>query len=95
MAAVYEGDYSLITSITVSAVVVLGHISLKIFDLIFVMTGGGPAMATDVPGVYMFMATFRQDLFNRGAAIGIIMLLLVAVVIVPYLIYSTKTEVEQ
>ena len=59
----------LLHPITVSAVVVLGHISLKIFDLIFVMTGGGPAMATDVPGVYMFMATFRQDLFNRGATI--------------------------
>lgn len=85
----------LLHPITVSAVVVLGHISLKIFDLIFVMTGGGPAMATDVPGVYMFMATFRQDLFNRGAAIGTIMLLMVAVVIVPYLIYSMRTEVER
>ncbi len=85
----------LLHPVTVSAVVVLGHISLKIFDLIFVMTGGGPAMATDVPGVYMFMATFRQDLFNRGAAIGIIMLLMVAVIIVPYLMVSLRTEVER
>lgn len=81
--------------ITVSAVVVLGHISLKIFDLIFVMTGGGPAMSTDVPGVYMFTATFRQDLYNRGAAIAMIMLLMVALVIVPYLWYSTRQEVER
>ena len=51
-------------------------------------------MAT-MPGVYMFMATFRQDLFNRGVAIGTIMLLMVAVVIVPYLIYSMRTEVER
>mgnify|MGYP000980892308 FL=1 len=85
----------LLHPITVSAVVVLGHISLKIFDLIFVMTGGGPAMATDVPGVYMFTATFRQDLFNRGAAIGTIMLLMVAIVIVPYLAYSMRAEVER
>lgn len=85
----------LLHPITVSAVVVLGHISLKIFDLIFVMTGGGPALATDVPGVYMFTATFRQDLFNRGAAIGTIMLLMVAIVIVPYLAYSMRAEVER
>ena len=52
-------------------------------------------MATDVPGVYMFTATFRQDLFNRGAAIGTIMLLMVAIVIVPYLAYSMRAEVER
>lgn len=78
--------------ITVGAVVVLGHISLKIFDLIFVMTQGGPARATDVPGIYMFEVSFRGDFFARGAAIGIVMLIMVALLIIPYLIYARRLD---
>ncbi len=78
--------------ITVGAVVVLGHISLKIFDLIFVMTQGGPARATDMPAIYMFEVSFRGDFFARGAAIGIVMLILVALLIVPYLVYARRMD---
>ena len=78
--------------VTVGAVVILGHISLKIFDLIFVMTLGGPARATDVPGILMFETTFRDGFFARGAAIGMVMLVMVAVLIVPYLIYARRMD---
>lgn len=84
----------LLAPITLSAVIVLGHISLKIFDLVFAMTGSGPAFSTDVPGIFMFETTFRGNRFAEGAAIAILMLLMVAVVIVPYLIYSTRAETE-
>ncbi len=82
----------LLTPITLSAVIVLGHISLKIFDLVFAMTGSGPAFSTDVPGIFMFETTFRGNRFAEGAAISVVMLAMIAVVIVPYLIYSTRTE---
>jgi glucose/mannose transport system permease protein len=78
--------------VTVGAIVILGHISLKIFDLVYVMTQGGPARATDVPGIFMFETTFRGDFYARGAAIGIVMLLLVAMLIVPYLVYSRRMD---
>ncbi len=84
----------LLHPITLSAAIVLGHISLKIFDLVFAMTGSGPAFSTDVPGIFMFETTFRGNRFAEGAAISIIMLVMVAVVIIPYLIYSTRTEAE-
>ena len=80
--------------VTVGAVVILGHISLKIFDLVYVMTQGGPARATDMPGIFMFETTFRGDFFARGAAIGIVMLLMVALLIVPYLVYSKRMDVQ-
>jgi len=80
--------------ITLSALIVLGHISLKIFDLIYTMTGKGPAFATDVPGIFMFETTFQGNHYAQGAAISIVMLLMVALVIIPYLIYSLKREVE-
>ncbi len=80
--------------ITLSALIVLGHISLKIFDLIYTMTGKGPAFATDVPGIFMFETTFQGNHYAQGAAISIVMLLMVALVIVPYLGYSLRREVE-
>lgn len=85
----------LMRPITLSAVIILGHISLKIFDLVFVMTFGGPGYSTDMPGLNMFITTFRQDLFARGAAIATVLLLMVALLIVPYLIWNLRGETER
>ncbi|MBM7690831.1 glucose/mannose transport system permease protein [Peribacillus deserti] len=82
----------LLKPITVSVIIIMAHISLKIFDLIYAMTGPGANFVTDVPGVYMFEATFRGNYYANGAAIAIIMLLSVAIFIVPYLISSRKGE---
>lgn len=87
--------FPLLQPITLSAVIVLGHISLKIFDLISSMTGPGAGFSTDVPAYYMFDTVFRGNQFGRGAAIAVILLVLVSVLVVPYLIYSARTEVQQ
>ena len=84
----------MLAPITLSALIILGHISLKIFDLIYTMTGKGSGFVTDVPGIFMFETTFQGNHYAQGAAISIIMLLMVAVVIVPYLILSLRREVE-
>ncbi|MDE3091614.1 MAG: sugar ABC transporter permease [Chloroflexota bacterium] len=80
--------------ITLGAVIILGHMSLKIFDLVVSMTGSGPGFSSDVPAFYMFDTTFRGNNFAQGAGIAVILLVMVAVLIVPYLIYSTRTEAE-
>jgi|DewCreStandDraft_5_1066085.scaffolds.fasta_scaffold12309_2 glucose/mannose transport system permease protein len=79
---------------TISAAIVLGHISLKIFDLVFIMTGSGPAQATDMPAIFMYETTFRDNRFAQGAAIAIVMLILVSLVIVPYLISTLRGKLE-
>jgi len=79
--------------ITLSAMIVLGHISLKIFDLIYVIAGPDNA-TTDVPGILMFMTSFRGNQFAKGAAIAMVMLLMVAVIIVPYLVSTLRSEQE-
>jgi glucose/mannose transport system permease protein len=84
----------LLRPITLSAVIVLGHISLKIFDLVVSMTGPGPAFATDVPAFFMWDTTFRGNNFAQGAAIATILLLSVALLIVPYLVHTFRTEVK-
>jgi glucose/mannose transport system permease protein len=83
----------ILSPITLSAMIILGHISLKIFDLIFVMSGPDNA-TTDVPGILMFVTSFRGNQFAKGAAIAMVMFFLVAVVVVPYLITSLRSEVE-
>jgi len=86
----------IINPVMLSALIILGHISLKIFDLIYVMTGGSQTLGfvTDVPSIYMFQLAFRDDLFARSAAISVIMLVFVAIVIVPYLISNLRSENE-
>ncbi len=84
----------LLQPVTLSAVIVLGHISLKIYDLVVAMTGPGPGFSTDVPAYFMWETTFEANRFYQGASIAIVLLLMVAVLIVPYLIYSTRTEAE-
>lgn len=78
--------------ITMSVIIIMAHISLEIFHLIYALTGSGANFVTNVPGLYMFETTFRGSYYANGAAIAIIMLLLVAVLIVPYLWNSKKDE---
>jgi len=71
--------------LNVSAIVLLGYESLKMFDLVFVLTRGGPALSSDLPSIFMFDTTFRSQAFAQGAAVATIMFIVSAVVIVPYL----------
>lgn len=80
----------LINPVTLSALIILGHISLKVFDLILAIAG--KQLQLDVPAVYMWQITFDGYFFGRGAAIGILLLISVAVLVIPYLRWSLKTE---
>lgn len=82
----------LLQPVTLSAVVILGHISLKVFDLI--LSVAGKQVQLDVPAIYMWQTTFDGNFYGRGAAIAMFILVTVAIVIVPYLVYSVRTEAE-
>lgn len=82
----------LLRPITLSAMIILGHISLKVFDLI--VSIAGKQIPLDVPAIYMWQTTFDGYFFGRGAAIGILLLISVAVLIIPYLSYTLRTEAE-
>jgi glucose/mannose transport system permease protein len=78
--------------VTLSAVIILGHMSLKIFDLIVAL--GRKDQRLDVPGIYMWTTTFDGTNYAQGAAIGILMLISVAILVVPYLVTSMRAEAE-
>lgn len=85
----------LLRPITLGAIIILGHISLKIFDLVVAKTGSGAGFSCDVPALFMYDTTFRGNHFAQGASIAIILLLMVGVLIIPYLRYSLKSEVKR
>src|SRR4029453_14584347 len=84
----------LVTPVTFTALIILGTITLRLFDLVASMTGGGPAFATDTPAFFMFQTTFQQYPSSQGPPIGVIMLILALGLIVPYF-FTIKDEIEQ
>lgn len=58
--------------------------SLKYFDLIYVMTGGGPNGASEVMASYMYQKAFKSFDFGYASAVGFF--LLVICLVVTYLI---------
>jgi glucose/mannose transport system permease protein len=83
----------LLRPMTISIVIMLAHVSLKTFDLVYAMTGPGAAFITDVPGVYMFETSFRGNFYANGAAIAMVMLIVSAIVTVPYLLGRGRRDI--
>ena len=83
----------LLSPVTLSALIILGHMSLKVFDLIIAVAG--KQLPLDVPAIYMWQTTFDGLFYGRGAAIGILLLISVAVLIVPYIRFTLKAEAQQ
>ncbi len=50
--------------------------SLTSFDLIFAMTGGGPAHYTEVIAIYMYTNTFKYRKYGFGSAVSMIIVVL-------------------
>jgi len=68
--------------------------SLKYFDLIYVMTGGGPGVATELMATYMYKTSFIRFNMGYGATIAsgmFILITLVALIVVGTL--NRKQEV--
>jgi multiple sugar transport system permease protein len=56
-------------------------LSFQTFDLIYILTGGGPGNATEVLGTYAYEQAFSARERGYGAAIGVVLYLLLIVVL--------------
>lgn len=68
-----------------SVFVVLAHLAIKSYDLVIALTNGGPGRATEMPATFMYSYTFTRNEMGIGASSAVIMLMMIASVIVPYL----------
>ncbi|HWJ84653.1 MAG TPA: sugar ABC transporter permease [Cellulomonas sp.] len=79
-----------LSPVALSAVIIVGHMSLKAFDLI--MSISKPAnYQTKVPAIdmYVFKSSFH---YADAAAVGVILLVIVALLVIPYLVHLNRTE---
>jgi multiple sugar transport system permease protein len=74
-------------------VLMLGFIyTLNVFDLIYVVTGGGPVNATEVMPLYAYNLAFVQFDLGSGSAVATLIFLLLLVVSVIYLFLIRREE---
>lgn len=71
---------------TIMSVLVLGVIyTFKVFDIVYVMTKGGPVNATQLLSTYSYTLSLKEYQFSQGAAAANVLFLCLAIVAVFYL----------
>jgi glucose/mannose transport system permease protein len=78
-----------LSPVALTALIIIGHMSLKVFDLI--MSVSGAIYQTEVPATYMWTTLLSYD-YAKAAAIATVLLGVVAAVVIPYLVYTVRTE---
>ena len=63
--------------------------ALRSFDIIYVLTGGGPARATETVGYFMYRESMMQFKLGYGAAATVVLLISVLVISLPAIIRRT------
>ena len=66
--------------------------SLKVFDLVVGMTGGGPAQSTQVLALWSYTQSFANHNFGQGGAVATVLLVISLCLVVPYLSWALKGE---
>jgi alpha-glucoside transport system permease protein len=59
---------------------------VKLFDLIYVMTNGGPGTASRVIGYTFYVEGFNAGLFGKAAAVAVVMML----ILIPVMIFNVR-----
>lgn len=73
-----------------SAALILLPAALRTFDLVVVLTQGGPGQSSVLPAFYVFDRFFRRDQMGLGAASAMMLLMTCAMVAVPYILGELK-----
>jgi len=75
-----------------SAVIILSHIAIKSFDLVMVLTRGGPGYSSDLPATFMYTFAFTRNRLAYGAASAMMMFMAVMAIVVPYLYSELRVK---
>jgi glucose/mannose transport system permease protein len=75
-----------------STIIILSHIAIKSFDLVVVLTRGGPGYASDLPATFMYTFAFTRSRLGFGAASAMMMFCGVMAIIIPYLYSELRTK---
>ena len=77
---------------TIESVLILGFIyTFKVFDLVYVMTSGGPVNSTHMLSTYSYKLSFEMFKYSKGSAVANVLLVILLIVGVFYL-RATKED---
>lgn len=75
------------------SVLTLGFIyTFKVFDLVYVMTGGGPGSSTEMLSTLAYRYSFSEYNFSEGAAVANLLFILLMIVGIIYIRIVTKED---
>ena len=75
-----------------SSIVILLHISIKSYDLVIALTGGGPGISSDMPAVFMTQMAFHRSEIGLASASAVMMFITILAIIVPYLYSELRRQ---
>ncbi|RDJ22258.1 sugar ABC transporter permease [Bosea caraganae] len=74
----------------VTVFVLLLQFAIKTFDLVWVLTAGGPGIATALPTLVVYDYMFERGQLGRGSAAAVLMLSTLLLVVVPYWLWRRR-----
>ncbi len=66
--------------------------SLKVFDLVYGMTYGGPGDSTNVLASWSYFQAFSFNRYGLGMAVAVVLLLITLIVVVPYVLWANRGQ---
>jgi raffinose/stachyose/melibiose transport system permease protein len=66
--------------------------SLKVFDLVYGMTGGGPAQSTQVLALWSYTQSFTLHDYGNGMAVAMVLLAVTLVIVIPYYFWMGRRD---
>jgi ABC-type sugar transport system permease subunit len=72
--------------LTVTTLTLVGGFS--VFDIVFIMTGGGPAGATEVLGTYAYSNAFQLNRISYGTALALV----ITVMAIPFALWLNRLQ---
>lgn len=81
---------------TIESVLILGFIyTFKVYDLVYVMTGGGPVNSTHMLSTYSYKLSFDMFKYSKGSAVANVLLVILLIVGSLYIKITTEGEDDQ
>ena len=85
----------LIRGVSATISLVLGILAFYSFDLVWILTKGGPSGSTTLVGVYLFRNFFERQELSYAATIGVASLILLFVGVIGYLLLLRRMATDR
>lgn len=73
-------SFPMLKPVIIIALVIRALEAFKIFDLVYIMTGGGPGTSTESLSLYIYNIGFRFGQLSYAAAMAVLILIMISII---------------